>query len=67
MAKIADKLIFDFVKQQYCPYDTHEAFVRGFAAYQAGDFNNPHAADSIAAQAWDFGAEAAMKCARATA
>lgn len=67
MSKITDKLIFNFIKQQYRPYDTHEEFDRGFAAYQSGDFRNPHDPDSISAQLWDLGAEAAMKCIRATA
>ena len=31
-----DKLISDFIRKQYRPFDTHEQFERGFSAYQAG-------------------------------
>ena len=67
MTKITDKLTLDLIKQHYRPYDAHEEFGRGFSAWQAGNFRNPHEADSISAQAWDLGVEAAMRCARATA
>ena len=67
MSKITDKLIFDLIKQHYRPYDTHREFAQGFAAYQAGHLHNPHEADSISAQAWDLGVEAAMHYRRATA
>jgi hypothetical protein len=67
MSKITDKLIFDLIKQHYRPFDAHEEFGRGFSAYNEGNFNNPHEADSVAAQAWDLGLEAAMRCKRATA
>ena len=67
MSKITDRLIFDFIKRQYRPYDTHEEFVRGFSAYQAGNFRNPHEPASVSAQAWDRGMEAAMHYQKATA
>ena len=67
MSKITDKLIFDLIKQHYRPYDAHEEFGQGFSAYQTGNFCNPHEADSISAQAWDLGVEAAMHYKRATA
>ena len=67
MSKITDKLIFDFIKFNYRPYDTHEEFGRGFSAYQAGKFRNPHEADSVSARAWDRGVEAAMHYKKATA
>jgi hypothetical protein len=67
VSKITDKLIFDLIKQHYRPYNTHEEFGRGYLAYQAGNFANPHEADSISARAWDLGVEAAMHCERATA
>ena len=67
VSKITDKLIFDLIKQHYRPYDGHEEFGRGFAAYQAGHVDNPHEADSISAQAWDRGVEAAMHYRIATA
>ena len=60
MSKITDKLIFDLIKQHYRPYDGHEEFGRGFAAYQTGNFCNPHEADSISAWAWDHREEAAI-------
>ena len=53
--RLNEKLILDFIKQQYRPYDTHDEFGRGFSAYQAGNFHNPHAADSASARAWDLG------------
>jgi hypothetical protein len=67
MSKITDKLIFELIKQHYRPFDTHEEFTRGFSAYQEGNFVNPHQTDSVAAQAWELGMEAAMRCKRATA
>lgn len=67
MSEITDRLIFNLIKQHYRPYDRHEEFGRGFAAYQAGNVDNPHEADSISAQAWDLGAQAAMHYRRATA
>ena len=67
MSVITNKLIFDLIKQHYCPYATHEEFSRGFTAYQVGNFRNPHKADNVSAQAWDLGAQAAMLYERATA
>jgi hypothetical protein len=67
MSAITNKLIFDLIKHQYRPYDAHEEFGRGFSAYQAGNFRNPHEADSISAQAWDRGVEAAMHYEKAAA
>jgi hypothetical protein len=55
MSKITDKLIFDFIKQRYRPYDAHEEFSRGFSAYRAGNFLNPHEPGSVSAQAWGPG------------
>lgn len=66
MSTITDRLIFDFIKRQYSPYDTHEEFERGFSAYQSGEFINPHEAASVSARAWDLGLEPAMRCNRAT-
>ena len=60
MSAITNKLIFELIKQHYRPYDTHAEFVRGVSACQTGDFRNPHEAESISAQAWDRGVEAAM-------
>ena len=60
MSTITNNLILDLIKRHYHPFDTHEQFFRGFSAYQAGNCRNPHRANSIAAQAWDRGVEAAM-------
>ena len=62
MSVITNKLIFDLIKQHYCPYAS-----RGFTAYQVGNFRNPHSPDSVSAQAWDLGAQAAMLYEGATA
>ena len=67
MSKLTDeRLIFDFIRQQYRPFDTHEEFIRGFSAYRAGFASNPHQADSISAEIWDLGVEAAMRCDKAS-
>jgi hypothetical protein len=66
VSKITDKLIFDMIKQHYRPYDTHEAFDHGFSAYLIGDSYNPHDPETISAQAWDLGVEAAIRYKRAT-
>jgi hypothetical protein len=67
MSKVIDRLILDFIKRQFHPYDTHEEFRRGFSAYEAGDCRNPHQPDSISAQAWTQGVQAAMNYKKATA
>ena len=67
MSAITNKLIFDLIKQNYRPYDTHAEFSRGFSACEAGDFRNPHEADSVSAQAWDRGVEAATVYKKASA
>ena len=61
-----DKLISDFIRKQYRPFDTHEEFERGFSAYQAGFAWNPYETDSNLAQIWDLGVEAAMRCEKAS-
>ena len=66
MSKITNKLILDLIKQHYRPYDTHADFGRGFSACEAGDFRNPHEAESVSAQARDRGVEAAMVYKKAT-
>lgn len=65
MSRLTDQLVLDFIKRQYHPYDTHDEFNRGFAAYQAGDRNNPNESDSVSARAWDCGVAAAQRCAKA--
>jgi hypothetical protein len=66
MSEITDKLIFELIKHHYRPYDTHEEFGRGFSACQSGNSRNPHEADSISAQAWRRGVEAAIHYKKAT-
>lgn len=65
MSKMTDKLVLDFIKQQYHPYDTHGEFSRGFAAHQDGECPNPNDADSVSGRAWDCGVAAAMRYAKA--
>jgi hypothetical protein len=67
LSAITNKLILDLIKQHYRPYDTHAEFGRGFSACQAGELRNPHEAESVSAQAWDRGVEAAMVFRKATA
>ena len=67
MSKMTDRLVLDFIKQQYHPYDTHGEFSRGFAAFQNGNCCNPNAADSVPGRAWDCGVAAAMRYAKAVA
>lgn len=64
MSAITNHLILDLIKHNYRPFDKHEEFRRGFSACQAGNCHNPYKADSISAQAWDHGVEAAMRYAK---
>ena len=66
MTALRDEMILKRIRQHFEPYDRHEEFDRGFAAYQAGKFRNPHTVGSISAQAWDRGWEAAKRFKRAT-
>jgi|GEM_PF-4429804 hypothetical protein len=57
------------IVEDYRPYDTLEAFGEGFVAYQAGVYRNPYDGKNelraqVNAQAWDRGANAAMRYAR---
>lgn len=67
MSAITNKLIFNFIKQQFSPFDQHSEFSRGFSACEAGELSNPHEAESVSARAWDRGVEAAMLYKKATA
>jgi hypothetical protein len=60
MTEITDKLILDFIKRFYRPFDSHEEFKKGFSAFHARDFRNPYCSGSLSAQAWDYGIEAAI-------
>lgn len=50
------------LRGKYTPYDTMPAFDEGVKAYQGGNYKNPHS--GMAAQAWDRGAEFAMRADR---
>ncbi|MBL8585596.1 MAG: hypothetical protein JNM23_02580 [Bradyrhizobiaceae bacterium] len=67
MSKMTDRLVLDFIKRQYHPYDTHGEFTRGFAAFQDGNCRNPNEADSVPGRAWDCGVAAAMRYSKAVA
>ena len=54
----------DIVKG-YAPYNTMITFKAGFEAYQCGIYQCPFDPNSVAAQAWDRGLEAAMRASRA--
>jgi len=59
------------IVSDYAPYDQLPAFTEGFNDYERGSFRNPydglqHGRSQVAAQAWDRGANAAMRYARAT-
>jgi len=48
------------IAREYAPYNLYQSFEEGFLAYQAGKIHNPYP-DGIDAQAWDRGAECAMR------
>jgi hypothetical protein len=48
------------IAREYAPYNLYPAFQKGFDAYNAGCITNPHK-DGVEAQAWDRGAECAMR------
>jgi hypothetical protein len=53
----------------YRPYDSLPAFTEGYNDYEAGKHRNPYEGDvskGVQAQAWDRGANAAMRYRRAT-
>jgi hypothetical protein len=51
----------DEILQSYTPYNGRPEFREGMAAYACGSTANPYPADSIAAQAWARGFEAAVR------
>jgi hypothetical protein len=64
-----NQAILTKIVEDYRPYDTLEAFGEGFVDYQAGSFKNRYELDKtprgqVNAQAWDRGANAAMRYAR---
>jgi hypothetical protein len=50
--------------EKYAPYHLMPEFERGRLDYHRGEIANPFPADSVAAQAWDRGAEAQMRAER---
>jgi hypothetical protein len=48
------------LRESYAPFCRFPAFDKGFAAYEGGNFRNPHDPNSEDAQAWDRGLECAM-------
>ena len=60
MTEITDKLILDFIKRFYRPFNSYEEFKKGFSAFYARDFRNPYCSGSLSAQAWDYEIEAAI-------
>jgi hypothetical protein len=61
---MTDKQILAGLTSDYAPYDRHEAFTEGFAAYHLNRLTNPYS--GVQAQAWDRGSECALRFARAT-
>jgi len=52
------------LRNEYRPYDTLPAFDEGFRDYQLGNYSYGARYHGVAGQAWDRGAECAMKWAR---
>jgi hypothetical protein len=48
------------LRESYAPFCRFPAFDKGFAAYEGGDFRNPHDPNSDDGQAWDRGHDCAM-------
>ena len=68
MGQINPRLIFDFIKQQYRPYDTHEEFDRGFLGLPVRQLPTIRTtADSISALGLGPGGGAAMRYQRVIA
>ena len=49
------------LRESYAPHCRFPAFDKGFAAYEGGNFRNPHDPNTGDAQAWDRGLECAMQ------
>jgi hypothetical protein len=63
---MTDRQILDRLMADCAPYDRHEAFAEGFAAYHLGRLADcPYS--GVQQQAWDRGADCALRFARATA
>lgn len=48
-------------REDYAPYDRYPAFTEGALAYEANIYRNPYDPNSAAAQAWDRGADYALR------
>jgi hypothetical protein len=46
---------------EYTPYFRMQSFYDGWKAYEQGNYQCPYNANSVDAQAWDRGLEAAMR------
>jgi Protein of unknown function (DUF3363) len=60
----APSAVLTRIVKEYAPYDAMPEFRVGFESHARGFYGNPYDADSVAAQAWDRGLEAAARCAR---
>lgn len=60
--KEISKQTFNQIAAEYAPYNLFPEFQHGAEAYMDRLYTNPY--DNVAAQAWDRGAEAAMKYTR---
>jgi hypothetical protein len=56
--------VLTHIVKEYAPYDAMPEFRVGFESHARGLYGNPYNADSVAAQAWDRGLEAASRYAR---
>jgi hypothetical protein len=57
--------VLTFIVKECAPYDAMPEFRVGFDSHARGFYGNPYDANSVAAQAWDRGLEAAARCAGA--
>lgn len=64
MSDTNQPMFTDKLRAEYAPYDKMGAFDHGVRDYLAGTLNEPYGQDSVYAQAYDRGAEFAMRCAR---
>ena len=55
---------FPELAEEYAPYHTFPAFQRGAQDYMDGIYECPYGSGGVDGQAWDRGAEAAMRFCR---
>lgn len=58
------KQMVEMIKAEYAPYHKMREFQQGYDAYMNGNMWNEHDCEGVAAQAWDRGANAAMRISR---